>query len=370
MSFERLGSIEIGELALASGKILPDAVLAYAIYGEPKSDGSNVIVICHALTGSHHVAGEDVEGLPPAWFSPIVGPGRAIDTNKFCVVAFNNLCSPYGSSCPMSIDPSTGREWRMNFPVITPRDIARAIKCGLSRLGIEKIAMIIGGSFGGMVALEFALTFPDATPRVGVIASPARLYPQAIAFNEVQRRAIMSDPAWRGGDYDPANGPSDGLANARMLAMITYRSERNFSDRWMRGMSDDSPATEWGSKFKVETYLEHHGSALVKRFDANCYLYSTRAMDLHDISAGRSSLEDAISALAGHSLLAVGISSDMLFPSWQVVELANLARKAGARARYEEIDSDNGHDAFLIDFDQVDEIMRDYLCSEGLLDPE
>jgi homoserine O-acetyltransferase len=267
----------------------------------------------------------------------------------------------------MSVNPETGRPWGMAFPVVTPRDVARAQADVLDSLGIRKVALVLGGSFGGMVSLEMALSFPDLVERCGVIAAPARLYPQAIAFNEVQRQAIVSDPDWKGGDYYPGPGPAKGLATARMLAMITYRSEQSFAGRWMRGMSEGGPEShEWGAKFKVETYLEHHGTELVSRFDANCYLYTTRAMDMHDAAAGRGSLEEAFSRLNGKGFLAVGISSDILFPSWQVMEAARYAGKAGARADYEEIESDNGHDSFLIDFDQLDEILRFFFKQEHI----
>lgn len=363
---EKLGRITIHDLELDSGKIIPAVEQVYAMYGEPKPDGSNVVLICHALTGSHHMAGPDVHGLPGAWLGPVLGPGKAIDTNRLCVIGINNLCSPYGSTSPASVDPAMGKPWGMTFPVVTPRDVARAQKRALEALGIDKIAMVLGGSFGGMIALEYGVSFPDAIDHCGVIAAPARLYPQAIAYNEVQRQAITSDPDWNGGDYYPGPGPAKGLATARMLAMITYRSEQNFAGRWMRGMAGDAPSHEWGSKFKVETYLEHHGNELVARFDANCYLYTTRAMDLHDITAGRGSLEDVFSRLAGKGVLAVGISSDILFPNWQVMEIARYAGKAGARADYEEIESDNGHDSFLIDFDQLDEILRFFFKQEAL----
>jgi homoserine O-acetyltransferase len=265
----------------------------------------------------------------------------------------------------MSANPATGLPWAMKFPVITPRDVARAQHAALEAIGIKKVAMVLGGSFGGMVALEYAMEFPGDTGACGVIAAPARLYPQAIAYNEVQRQAITSDPDWNGGDYYPGPGPAKGLATARMLAMITYRSEQNFAGRWMRGMNSEA-SHEWGAKFKVEEYLAHHGSALVARFDANCYIYTTRAMDLHDVSAGRGSLEDAFGRLKGKPVLSVGISSDILFPNWQVMETARYAGKAGARSDYEEIESDNGHDSFLIDFDQMDEILRFFLRKEKI----
>jgi homoserine O-acetyltransferase len=366
-SFEMIGEIAIKNLKLDSGKAIPEALQVYAMYGQPAPDGSNVVLVCHAMTGSHHLSGPDVPGLPPAWFGPLVGPGRALDTRRLCVICVNNLASPYGSTSPMSLDPSTGHPWAMTFPVITPRDVARAQKLALEAIGIKKIRMVLGGSFGGMISLEHALSFPGDVENCAVIAAPARLYPQAIAYNEVQRKAILSDPDWSGGDYYPGQGPVRGLATARMLAMITYRSERNFSGRWMRSMTDDSADPhEWGSKFKVESYLDHHGSEIVSRFDANCYLYTTRAMDLHDAGIGRGGVEGAFSLLKGHDLLAIGISSDILFPSWQVMEIARYAGKSGAKALYEEIDSDNGHDAFLIDFDQLDEILRFFFKQKGI----
>lgn len=364
---ETLGSVTVRNLELDSGKTLPVVEQKYAMYGTPKADGSNIVLVCHALTGSHHLAGPDVPGLPGGWLKPVLGPGKALDTNRLCVIGINNLCSPYGSTGPMAVNPETGRPWGMSFPVVTPRDVARAQKRALEALGFQRIAMVLGGSFGGMISLEYAMSYPDDVMHCGVIAAPARLYPQAIAYNEVQRQAITSDPEWRGGDYYPGPGPTKGLATARMLAMITYRSEQNFAGRWMRGMADDAaPSHEWGAKFKVETYLEHHGNELVSRFDANCYLYTTRAMDLHDVTAGRGSLEGAFACLKGKGMLAVGISSDILFPNWQVMEIARYAGKAGARSDYEEIESDNGHDAFLIDFDQLDEILRFFFKQENI----
>jgi homoserine O-acetyltransferase len=365
-AFEKIGKVTLESLELDSGKTLSSVEQVYAMYGTPAEDGSNVVLVFHALTGSHHLGGPDVPGLPGAWMDPLIGPGRALDTNRLCVVCVNNLCSPYGSTGPMSASPGTGAPWAMKFPVITPRDVARAQHAALEALGIKRVAMVLGGSFGGIISLEYALEFPDDVRCCGVIAAPARLYPQAIAYNEVQRQAITSDPDWNGGDYYPGQGPAKGLATARMLAMITYRSEQNFSGRWMRGMNEESHPHEWGSKFKVEEYLAHHGSALVARFDANCYLYTTRAMDLHDVSVGRGSLDEAFSRAKGKGFLAVGISSDILFPSWQVMEIARLAGKGGARADYEEIESDNGHDAFLIDFDQMDEIIRYFFKMENI----
>ncbi|ACZ19727.1 homoserine O-acetyltransferase MetX [Thermanaerovibrio acidaminovorans] len=361
---EAYGEVRLGDLELESGQVLPSVRLAYSITGRPRPDGSNVVVVCHALTGSHHVHGPKVEGLPDAWWDGVVGPGMAIDTDRYCVICFNNLCSPYGSTSPMSQGPHGG-PYGMRFPLVSCRDVARSQVLGLRALGVERGLCVVGGSMGGMVALEMALSYPRCFERCVVIAAPLRLYPQAIGYNEVQRQAIMGDPDWRGGDYYPGPGPVRGLANARMLAMITYRSEKSFASRWMRDMSLGSPHS-WDGRFQVESYLHHHGQELVKRFDANCYLYLTRAMDLHDALLGRGGPNEAFGPLSGRHLLAVGISSDMLFPNWQVEEIHRCAREAGINSWYEEIDSPNGHDAFLIDLDQVDEILRTFWRVSGM----
>ena len=247
----------------------------------------------------------------------------------------------------------------MRFPILSPRDAAFAQRAALDAMGVKEIYAVAGGSLGGMIALEHAASFPDKTPRCALIAAPDRLYPQAIAFNAVQRQSIMGDPEWKNGDYEGA-GPANGLAAARMLAMITYRSEQSFTNRYMREMARGT-TSDWSGEFQVESYLHHHGEAIVKRFDANCYLYLTRMMDLHDIGAGRGGLDAAWKSYAGRRLLGLGVSSDMLFPNWQVEEAVRAAAKNGVRAYYEEIESENGHDSFLIDFDQVDDYLRSFL---------
>jgi homoserine O-acetyltransferase len=216
-----------------------------------------------------------------------------------------------------------------------------------------------------MIAQEWAISFPDLVGRCVSVAAPSRLYPQAIAYNEVQRQAILSDPEWKGGDYYPDPGPTKGLATARMLAMITYRSEQSFSNRWMRDLAVGT-SPEWGARFQVESYLHHHGEELVRRFDANCYLYLTRMMDLHDLGAGRGGVEAAWRRLAGRPLLSVGITSDLLFPNWQAEEVARIAGNCGVLTSYDEIESDDGHDAFLIAFDQVDDILRGFFDRTAL----
>jgi homoserine O-acetyltransferase len=357
---ERISSVVLPELELSSGAVMKDVRQVYSMYGEPAPDGGNIILVCHALTGSHRLAGGKREGEPDPWWETLVGDGKALDTRRYCVICFNNLASPYGSESPVSINPATGKRWAMDFPIVSPRDNARAQKRALAAMGLERVHCVVGGSLGGMIAAEHAVSFPDTTEMCAVIAAPDRLYPQAIAFNAVQRQSITSDPDWKNGRYEDGKGPVKGLISARMLAMITYRSEQSFTERYMRDMASGS-ADNWDGQFQVESYLKHHGEEIVKRFDANCYLYLTKMMDLHDVGVGRGGTFEAWKAFAGHPLLAVGVSSDMLFPNWQVEELCRAAAEGGADAEYDEIESDNGHDAFLIDFDQLDEMLRGFL---------
>ena len=278
---EEHSSVVLPRVTLPSGAYFEELTQAYGDYGE----GDETILVCHALTGSWKLAGERRAGEPEPWWGAVVGDGMALDTRRYRVICFNNLGSPYGSTSPAAVNPADGRRWAMRFPILSPRDTAFAQKAALEALGVKRLRAVVGGSLGGMIALEAAISFPDFANSCALIAAPDRLYPQAIAFNAVQRQSIMDDPQWRGGDYEGA-GPVNGLAAARMLAMITYKSEQTFSNRYMREMADEA-AGAWGGQFQIESYLHHHGQELVKRFDANCYLYLTRMMDLHDIGAGR-----------------------------------------------------------------------------------
>ncbi|MEG1641712.1 MAG: homoserine O-acetyltransferase [Synergistaceae bacterium] len=359
---EILDTIALHDIELPSGAKFKELNQAYAIYGTPNKNKTNLILVCHALTGGHRLAGEKINGQPDPWWDTLVGDGKTLDTNKFCIICFNNIGSPYGSTSPISINPETGKKYQMDFPLVSPRDIAYAQKNAAEKLGFDHFETVIGGSVGGMIAYEFAISFPESTGKLAVIAAPDKLYPQAIAFNTVQRQAIMNDPEWKNGYYED-KGPTNGLSAARMLAMITYRSEQSFSGRYMREM-DEGAEKGWNSKFRVESYLEHHGEALVKRFDANCYLYLTKMMDLHDIGTGRGGVKKAWENFAGKRLLTVGISSDMLFANWQIEEVINTANEAGVNGKYEEIESENGHDAFLIDFDQLDDFLRSFIYNK------
>ncbi len=354
---------EESPLLLESGRTLGPVTLAYETFGRLSATRDNAILICHALTGDSHVAGRyDPADRKPGWWDDAVGPGKAIDTDRFFVIASNVLGGCQGSTGPAAINPYTGRPYGLEFPVITPRDMVRAQARLVDHLGIERLVAVIGGSLGAMQTLEWGATYPDRVRGIIPIGGAGRFHPQGIAFNEVQRQAILNDPGFQGGHYYGTPGPVNGLATARMLGMITYRSDesmwRQFG-REVRGEGSDLDRG-FGVTYQVESYLHYQGEALVKRFDANSYLYLSRAMDLMDLGRGRFSYE-AAHGLITAKVLSIGIRSDLLFPPYLQRETVDLVRAAGGDASYLEMDSPWGHDAFLVDFHLIDEPVRRFL---------
>ena len=328
------------DLPLQSGARLASVTLAYEAWGTLNAEGDNAILITHALTGNAHAHDAERPDDPKAaWWNPLIGPGRPIDTSRYFVISSNVLGGCSGSTGPSALDPATGRPYAMNFPIITIRDMVNAQHVLLQHLGVRKLAMVAGGSIGGQQALEWAVTYPEMVDRVAVIAATAALTAQ-------------------GGNYALGQGPGAGLAIARMLAVITYQSEEAMELRFARKPALDtvvSPPSHFptlGERFDVEGYLYHQGQALARRFDANSYLYLSRAMDLYDVSSGYSSLEDALRRLRSKALF-VGIRSDFLFPAAHVRWLADKVRASGGDATYVEIDSPHGHDAFLKEWEQM-----------------
>ncbi len=340
------------------GHIAPVAV-AYETWGKLNAAGDNAVLITHALTGSSHAHDTENPGDPKAaWWNPLIGLGRFFDTSRYYVICSNILGGCYGTTGPSSVDPNTGRPYGMRFPVITIRDMVEVQRKLIEHLGVRQLAMVAGGSIGGQQSLEWAVAYPELVRKAIVVAATAALTAQAIAFSEVGRQAILADPLWQGGDYLPGEGPREGLAIARMLAMITYQSEEAMELRFARrparnkNVSAPSGFTDPGERFDVEGYLYHQGEALVRRFDANSYLYISRAMDLYDVSEGYPSLEAALSRLRSKALF-IGIRSDFLFPAARVRWLADQVRAAGGEAIYAELDSPHGHDAFLKEWEQM-----------------
>lgn len=348
---------------LDSGRILPAVNVAYETYGTLNAERTNAVVVCHALTGSSRAAdapGSDA-AQPPPWWSGIIGSGKALDTDRYYVVCSNILGSCYGTTGPASINPASGQLYRTDFPQMSVRDMVRLQYMLLKALGVERVATVIGGSLGGMQVLEWGILYPDFVETIIPVATAAKHSAWCIGLDESQRLAIVSDPVWNDGYYDEQ--PAKGLSIARMIAMISYRSRPSFESRFGREIAGDDRQkgrvfSDRESLFQVESYLRYQGEKLVDRFDANAYLYLTRAMDLHDVGSGRGSVADALGAIQARALC-VGISSDILYPAVEQKEIASLI----PGARYIEIDSPHGHDAFLMEFDQLNRIIRGFLNS-------
>jgi len=344
---------------LEGGGHLDGVTIAYETWGSLNADASNAILICHAWTGDSHVAGPAGEGHPtPGWWEGIVGPGQAIDTNRYFVVCSNVLGGCQGSTGPASPSPEDGKPYALRFPVVTIRDMVRAQASLADALGVKKWHAVIGGSMGGMQVLEWGIMFPDRVGAIVPIATCAEASAQQIAWGSIGRRALLMDPHWNDGDYygaGPDEGPWHGLAVARMIAQVTFRTDNKFSEKFGRRLANKNFHDEGLhllSQFEVEGYLDHHGERLVRRFDANSYLYIGKAMDLHDVGRGRGDVARAMSRIKAPALT-IGISSDILYPAYQQETIHALVTNGDARNRYVEIESDEGHDGFLIATPQV-----------------
>ena len=344
--------------ALEEGGILPAVTVAYETWGTLASNASNAVLVCHALTGDSHAAGPSGHGHPTeGWWDRLIGPGRPLDTDRYFVVCSNVLGGCQGTTGPASIDPRTGRPYGSTFPVVTIRDMVRAQRFLAGRLGIDRWHAVVGGSMGGMQALEWGCMYPDGVGAVVSMASTAAASAQQIAWSSVGRLAVASDPAWRNGDYydaEPGAGPHVGLALARRIAMIHYRSEPVYATNFGRDTEQDVERFGMWDRFEVERYLDYHGDKLVRRFDANSYLVLNRAMDLHDLgrNRGRGGLDAALQRIRVRTAT-MSITTDGLYPPYQQEHIRDTLRAAGTPVEHTVIDSPEGHDGFLIAFDQV-----------------
>jgi homoserine O-acetyltransferase/O-succinyltransferase len=360
--------------ALECGAVLPSLTVAYRTYGTLNPARSNAILVCHALTGDQYVAEPHPLTQKPGWWNQVVGPGRPIDTDRFFVVCSNVLGGCMGTTGPRDPRAPGGEPWGTEFPTVTIRDMVRAQKRLMERLGVERLFACVGGSMGGMQVLDWAATYPDAVFAAVPIATAAFHSAQNIAFHEVGRQAIFADPDWQGGAYwRDGRVPARGLAVARMAAHITYLSEqaltRKFGRR-VRQAADCAPDPRgislFGDMFEVESYLRHQGSTFVTRFDANSYLTITRAMDLFDLAAEHDG--DLSAAFRGSPtrFCMISFDSDWLFPTAQSRTIARALNRAGANASFVEIASDKGHDAFLLDEPDMHRTLSGFLqgCAE------
>lgn len=351
-------------LDLESGRTLPGFTLKYETYGTLNAARSNAVLVCHALSGDHHAAGwYTAQDKRPGWWDSCIGPGKPIDTNRFYVVSCNNLGSCMGSTGPLSINPASGAPWGPDFPIVTVRDWVRAQARLADHLGIERFAAVIGGSLGGMQALQWAIEFPDRVYASVLIAAAARLSAQNIAFNEVARKAIQSDPDFHAGRYaDHGVVPRRGLMLARMLGHITYLSDALMRQKFGRELKEGRLSFGFDVEFQIESYLRHQGETFVDRFDANTYLLMTKALDYFDPAAATG--DDLAAALspARARFLVVAFTSDWRFAPERSRELVDALHATAKRVSYAEIDSPEGHDAFLLRDPQYCAVLRGFLA--------
>jgi homoserine O-acetyltransferase len=350
------------EFKLESGKTIGPITVAYETYGplSPKKD--NVVLIVHALSGDAHVAGKhSPDDKKVGWWDDMVGPGKAFDTTKYHIVCSNCLGGCKGSTGPSSANPATGKPYGMSFPVITMEDMVRVQAALLDHLGIERVLTVVGGSMGGMQALQWAISFPHRVASVISIASTPRLTAQGIAFNAVGRNAIVSDPNWNGGDYYGKAVPAKGLAIARMIGHITYLSDESMHAKFGRELRNaDDYQYELEPEFEVESYLNHQGESFVRRFDANSYLYITKAMDYFDLTGKYGSLTNAFKE-SDARFLVIAYSTDWLYPTYQSKEIVQALMNLNKEVTFCEIQSRHGHDSFLLEVDALTRIIRSFL---------
>jgi homoserine O-acetyltransferase len=352
-------------LKLDAGVELSNYQVAYQTYGELNADKSNAILICHALTGDQHVHNVHPVTGKDGWWDSIVGPGLPIDTDRFFIICANVLGGCMGTTGPASKNEATGEAYGLTFPVVTIRDMVRAQAALLDHLGIEQLLCVTGGSMGGMQVLQWAVTYPERIFSALPIASAARHSAQNIAFHEVGRQAVMADPDWRNGKYHTeGTSPHRGLAVARMAAHITYLSDAALHRKFGRRLQDrELPTFGFDADFQVENYLRYQGSSFVDRFDANSYLYITRAMDYFDLAGEHGDvLANAFRNLKARVCM-VSFTSDWLFPTEEAREIVHALNAAGAPVSFAEIETDKGHDAFLLDEPELFAIVRGFLDS-------
>lgn len=350
-------------LTLKSGEVLPSYDLIYETYGTLNADKSNAVLICHALSGNHHVAGKHSEADKyPGWWDNMIGPGRPLDTNRFFVIGLNNLGGCHGSTGPSSLNPATGKPWGADFPVVTVEDWVASQARLADHLGIQQLAAVIGGSLGGMQALQWTLSYPDRVRHALVIASAPNLTAQNMAFNEVARQAIMTDPEFHDGHYYAHNTvPRRGLRIARMLGHITYLSDDAMGAKFGRKLRDGEIKYGFGVEFEMESYLRYQGDKFAGEFDANTYLRMTRALDYFDPASEHGGDLAAALAKATADFLVVSFTSDWRFSPGRSREIVKALLDNELSVSYAEVTAAHGHDAFLMPDPHYHNIMRAYL---------
>ena len=355
---------EAEPFCLESGATLGPVTVAYETYGRLNADRSNAILICHALSGSAHAAGyHSLEDRKPGWWDECIGPGKAFDTDRFFVICSNVIGSCYGSTGPANSNPSTGQAYGLSFPVVTISDMVRAQVKLIDHLGIDQLLCVAGGSMGGMQVLEWAANHPTRVKSAIPLATTAHHSPMLIAFSEVGRQAIYADPAWTNGNYyENGKRPDAGLAVARMVGHITYLSEASMHQKFGRRLQQlEKYGYEFDTEFEIESYLKYNGNNFTRRFDANSYLYVTKAMDYFDLAKATGSLAAAFAAAEAVKFLVVSFTSDWLYPSYHSKETVSALTAVGADVTYLDIRSNWGHDAFLLEVETMTRLLGSFL---------
>lgn len=353
-------SITFERFELESGVVIEPVAVAYETYGELNSARSNAILALHAFSGDAHAAGVSALDGKPGWWDNMIGPGKAFDTDKYHVICSNVLGGCAGTTGPSSIDPATGAPFGAAFPFVTIADMVRLQKMLIDRLGIERLLAVVGGSMGGMQALQWAVAYPEQCAAAIPIAATHRHSAQQIAFNEVGRQAIMADPDFLGGAYYGGSGPVRGLAVARMIGHITYMSDDSMREKFGRRRLAERSSNGQTSLFEVESYLRYRGGQFVSRFDANSYIVITKAMDTFDLTEGGEPLGDVMERCQSRFLV-LSFTSDWLYPSYQSQEVVRALRGRNKDVAYMELPSNYGHDAFLVEAGEQTDIVRGFL---------
>ncbi|MDR1721770.1 MAG: homoserine O-acetyltransferase [Methanobrevibacter sp.] len=366
MKKESVGTVETkfleldGDLQLESGKVLKGVKLAYETYGKLNKEKTNAILVCHSLSGDAHVAGWHEGDRKPGWWEIIVGPGKSLNTDKYFIICSNIVGGCQGSTGPASINPDTGKDYALDFPLVTIKDMVNGQKKFVEHFGIKQLLAVIGGSMGGMQVLQWMVSYPKMVKKAIPIATTARSSPQQIAFNEVGRQAILMDPSWNGGNYYPDGNVENGLSLARMIAHITYLSDESMYEKFGRELKDKKElGFDFSMDFQVESYLHYQGESFVKRFDANSYLYITKAIDYFDLSVNGSLIEGFKNVTSKVKVIAV--NSDWLYPPVQSQDIFNALKANDVEVSYSELESTYGHDAFLLEEGQLNHILTNFL---------
>jgi homoserine O-acetyltransferase len=349
------------DLILESGERLGPITIAYETYGQLNKARTNAVLLFHALSGDAHAAGYHAGDERPGWWDGMIGPAKAFDTDRYFIICSNVIGGCMGSTGPSSVNPKTGRPYGLDFPIITIKDMINAQARLLDYLGIGSLLCVAGGSMGGMLALQFVVSYPSRVRSAIPVATTARHSAQQIAFNEVGRQAIMADPNWNNGDYYDGTPPTRGLSVARMVGHITYMSDASMAEKFGRRLKDRVENEKFEPDFEVEGYLQYRGDNFVKRFDANSYLYITKALDYFDLDNGKG-LNQVLKGIKARFLV-MAFKSDWLYPAYQSREIVKACKLAGVDATYCELNSSYGHDAFLLEIEEQEYLVKHFLSN-------